>query len=767
MNINFRLPFFIALIFGFSVFGQTHKTPVDYVDVFMGTSNSRWMLGPYATMPFGMIQLGPDNQGANQGYNWMAGYEYAINSVDGFSHLHAWTMAGLRIMPTTADLAFTDEPTDSPYKGAGAGPHSRILKDSEKASPGYYSVYLYDHDVRAEMAVTTRCGLQRYTFPEKKESRILIDLLFPVEYNFNISDAKITKVSDTEIEGYAMSHTGGFNDYKLCFVLQFNKPFQSMNTWVDSKLKRNNNEVTGKGNVGAFVKYSTKEGEQVYVRSGISLVSVEQARLNLKTEMEPFGWDIEAVKKNARDVWNKRLSTIKVEGGAEEDKRKFYTNLYRVYAAKQTWNDVNGKYVDPCENVQQLPKGVDIYGGDAFWNSFWNLNGLLSMVSPDIMKNWVLTQLELFEKTGWTGKGPTGLEYSGIMEGSHEMALMLSAYQKGIYTENPEKLYAAMKKNVTVQGSRYDCGGSVGNVALDTYIKYGYMPRDLGVTNKTLDYAFDDWCVAQMAKAIGNKKDYKYFLKRSESYKNNFHPELKYIVPKDSQGKWKEDYNPFDNDNLIEGNGWQYTLYVPHDIFSVVNMVGKDLFNDRLEHGFEASKAHKYAAHALDRTGGQKSEYYINQGNQVNMQAAWLFNYSGKPWLTQKYTRDIMETYYGSTPYHGWEGDEDEGQMGAWFVMSSMGFFEMNGGGEAEPIIDISSPLFEKITIHLDNDFYKGKPFVIEAKNNSKENIYIQSAQLNGKKLNHFQIKFKDIVNGGKLEFRMGSTPNKQWGVKK
>ena len=213
LKFSLKWSFYLLLLITYGSIAQTAKEPVDYVDVFMGTSNSRWMLGPYATIPFGMVQLGPDNQGSKQGYNWMAGYEYAINSVDGFSHIHAWTMAGLRVMPTTADLAFTDESTDSPYKGAGAGPHSRILKEREKASPGYYSVYLYDHDVQADMAVTTRCGLQRYTFPEKKESRILIDLQFPAEYDFNVSDAKITKVSDTEIEGYAVSNTGGFNDW--------------------------------------------------------------------------------------------------------------------------------------------------------------------------------------------------------------------------------------------------------------------------------------------------------------------------------------------------------------------------------------------------------------------------------------------------------------------------------------------------------------------------------------------------------------------------
>lgn len=754
-------------ILGTVLFGQ-EKKPVDYVDVFMGTSNSRWMLGPYATMPYGMIQLGPDNQGANQGYNWMAGYEYAINSVDGFSHLHAWTMAGLRIMPTTADLSYSDEPTDSPYKGAGAGYHSRIQKETEKASPGYYSVYLYDHDVKAEMAVTTRCGLQRYTFPEKKESRILIDLQFPAEYDFNVKDAKITKVTDTEIEGYAESSSGGFNDYKVCFVLQFDQPFQSFNAWNGKKLTRNCKEISGKGDIGAFVTYKTQKGDQVHVRSGISLVSIEQARLNLKTEMEPFGWNIESVKQNAEDTWNTLLSTIKVEGGTETDKLKFYTNLYRVFAAKQTWNDVNGKYVDPAENVQTLQYCKNIYGGDAFWNTFWNSNGVLSLIAPDVMENWVGTQLELFEHTGWTSKGPAGLEYSGIMEGSHEIALMVAAYQKGVIKSKviAEKIYQAAKFMMMNEGVAI-YGGEAGNPKLKEYMKFGYVPYEVGKTNKGLDYAFDDYCVAQMAKSLGKKADYAYFIKRSQNYKNIFNTDLKFVVPKDSNGRWMPNYDEFSNNSFVEGNGWEYSFYVPHDVDGLIGLMGKDLFNKRLKDGFEKSVEYKFAAHALDRTTGERNEFYINQGNEINMQPAFLFNYSGKPWLTQKWTRDILETFYGSTPYQAWEGDEDEGQMGGWFVMSSMGLFEMRGGTETNPEIDLTSPLFNKITIQLDPKFYKGKEFIIEAHNNSKENIYIQSATLNGKSLTGTKIHFKDIANGGKLFFEMGSVPNKNWGLGK
>ena len=742
---------------------QTNKTPSDWVDVFVGTSNSRWMLGPYATAPFGMVQLGPDNQGQV----WMSGYEYAINSVSGFSHIHAWTMAGLRMMPATTDLVFNDRPVDAAYKGGDAGYHSRIEKETEKASPGYYSVYLYDHDVLAEMTVTTRCGFQKYAFPEKKESRILIDLLFPAEYSFTVLDAKLVKVSDTEIEGFAKCKIGHsvWNEYTLNFVLQFNKPFATFNGWNDGKLIKDTTSISGMDDIGAYVTYQTVANEVIMVKSGISLVSIDQARLNLKTEMDGFGWDFDAVKNAVHKQWDEILNTIEVEGGTEQDKTKFYTNLYRCYAAKQTWSDVNGQYMDPCEKVQQMPEGQRMIGGDSFWNSFWNLNSLWSLVTPGIMNSYIEAQLELYRKNGWTSVGPAGVEYTGIMNVSHETAMIVGAYQKGIRNFDVEEAYRAVHHTVTEQGKRLlPCSGLAGNEFLNVYNKKGYVPYEMNPASLTMDYAYDDFCVAQLAKSLGKHDDYEYLMKRSGNWKNLFNPELKFIVPKDSTGMWLKNYNPFSGQYLVEGNGWQYSFYVPHDVPGLIGMIGVDLFNSRLEEGFEKSVNEKFAAHAFDRYQPQPLEYYINMGNQVNMQAPYLFNYSGKPWLTQKYSRAILDTYYGSTPYHGWEGDEDEGQMGAWFVMSAMGLFEMEGGCETVPMVNISSPLFEKITIKIDTAYYRGKKFVIEAKNNSKENIYIQSATFNNKPLTNVRIKFQDIVNGGKLVLEMGPEPNKEWG---
>ena len=734
------------------------KSPVDYVDMFIGTSNSRWMLGPYAQEPFGMVQLGPDNQGNV----WMGGYEYAIGSISGFSHIHAWTMGGLMIMPTTADLALQNNSVDSPYKGANSGYHSRIVKESEKASPGYYSAYLYDHEVLAELTATTRCGVHRYTFPERRESRVLIDLLFPTEwdYGFSIKDAKITKVSDTELEGYAACNSGNWsnwNDYKLHFVIRFSEPFHTLNGWNEGREQQNITEISGKNDIGVYALYTTEEGKQITVCTALSLVSIEQARLNMEAELAPLGYDFDRVHKQTRQKWSDLLSKIEVKGGSEEDKIKFYTNLYRSYAGKQTWSDVNGKYVDACENVQQLTSG-EMYGGDAFWNSFWNLNGLWSIITPRYMDNWVTTQLELYKHNGWTCKGPAGLEYSGIMEGSHETALMVAAYQKGI-REDGEAIYEAVRKNVTHTGIYHPCRGWTGNPQLDRYIEYGYMPTEDGVVSKTLDYAYDDWCVGQLALAIGKKEEGEAFIKRSMNYRNVFHPELKYVVRRNRNGECDKNFDLFSNQGFIEGNSWQYSWYVPHDIAGLIELIGVELFNERLEEGFAKSEKHRFAAHVFDRTMGQSAEFYINHGNEVNMCTPFLFNYSGKPWLAQKWSRAILDSYYGSTPFHGWEGDEDEGQMAAWYVMSAMGIFEMNGGVGANPELDITSPLFREITIHLDGDYYSGKTFTIKAKGNSDENIYIQRMTLNGEAWHSTRIPFEAIVAGGELTLWMGSEP--------
>ena len=758
--------FILMIIFGYS---QTDKKPVDYVDPMIGTHNSRWILFPGPTVPFGMVKLSPDNQELG----WKAGYEYDIHNIAGFSHIHSWTMAGLLTMPTVGELKIKPGTEKHPERGY----RSTFKHQNEKASAGYYSVLLDDYNIQAELTTTTRTGFQRYTFPENDSARILIDLQIPSEYGFEIFYTEIKKVSDTEIEGVSYQQSlrkANYNEYILHFVMRFNKPFKSMNGWVKEDIFRNVERVTsdfGHKDVGAFIEFETEEGEQIMVQTGISLVSTEQARLNLETELNGYNWDFDKVVSDSKKQWNDLLSVIEVEGGSEVDKTKFYTNLYRAYAGRTTWSDVNGKYMDMYEKVQQLEDpSKPLYGSDGFWITFWNLNQLWTLATPDIANNWVNSFLEIYDKGGWLPKGPTGIEYSAIMVASHQISLIVSAYQKGIRNYDINKAWEAVYKLQTTQGKPHEAGGYVGNRHLNTYLEHGFVPDEDGPVSNTLAYAYDDWTVAQFAKALNKKTEYKQFMHRAYNYLNVFDPSVGFMRRKHKDGSWVDNFSEFGQvswlgPGWVEGNAWQYTYFVPHDLHGLINLMGKEEFNKRLEKGFATSAPHNFnSEHLGSNSLTGMGVLPVNHGNQPNMQAAYLFNYSGKPWLTQKWVSEIMENYYGADPHSGWLGDEDQGQMGAWYVMSAMGLFQMDGGAAVKPIYELGSPRFEKITIHLDKNYYQGGKFEIYAKNASKKNIYIQSARLNGKELNNPWFYHSEIIKGGKIELVMGDKPNKEWG---
>ena len=744
---------------------------VKYVDPMIGSHNSRWIMFPGPTRPFGMVKLSPDNQELG----WKAGYEYNVENIAGFSHIHSWTMAGLLMMPTIGELKVIPGPEHDPDRGY----RSRFSHSKEQAEAGYYSVELDDYGIKAELASTKRAGFHRYTFPANDSSRVLLDLLTPSEYGYEIFYTEIKKVSDREVEGISYQQAlrkANYNEYILHFVLRFDKPFKSMNGWVKEDIYRDVERISsdfGHKDVGAFFTFSTQEGEQIQAQVGISLVSVEQARLNLETEMDPFDWDFDAVKSDSRKEWNDLLSTISIESKSENEKKKFYTNMYRAYAGRTTWSDVNGKYVDMYEKIQTMPENRPIYGSDGFWISFWNLNQLWQIATPKITSNWVHSFLEISDKGGWLPKGPTGIEYSAIMVASHQNALITGAYQMGIRDYDVEKAYSALKKIQSENGRAHDAGGYVGNRHLDVYKQYGYVPDEDGPISNTVAYAFDDWCVGQMAKSLGKEKDYKEFTKRAFNYQNAFDPEVKYLRRKYRDGSWVPNFKEFGDvawlgSGYVEGNAWQYTYFVPHDLQGLTNLMGTEEYNDRLEKGFEKSAEHNFnsehlGANSLDGMGVLP----VNHGNQPNMQAAYLFNHAGKPWLTQKWATEIMDKYYGDDPLGGWLGDEDQGQMGAWYVMSSMGLFQMDGGTAQDPIIEIGSPKFNKVIIKLDKDYYSGNEFIIEAKGVSDKNIYIQSATLNGKKLIGPWFYAKELTSGGSLVLKMGPKPNMKWGISK
>lgn len=749
---------------------QTAKQPIDYVNCFTGTSNSRWMLFPGPTLPFGMVKLSPDNQNTV----WNGGYEYTISSISGFSHLHAMSISGLSLMPTTGGRKLNAGEADGPFGVMWtSGYRSRFNKETEKASPGYYTVKLLDYDILAELTSTNRCGMLQFTYPQSQSSHIILNYEFTPEEKCEIKEAYAKKTGDNEIEGYIHQSNTYVKNFTVYYVVQLNKPISSIDGWTtDDKAPVNSlygtdwrkprkrvsniSEFKEKGGCGIVLNFQTAQNEKVIARTGISFVSIENARQNLKAEMEPFGWDFKAVVANARKTWSEILASIDIQDKNENNKEKFYTYLYRSFTAKAIFSDLNGQYRDMCDNVQQLPAGTDaVYSSDGFWGGQWDLSPLWTLVTPKYASSWIHAYLEIADKQGWIPEAPTGLHYAPIMGAQHHNSLIISSYQKGIRDFDAEKAFSAIKHDYTTQGINHPCGGFAGNRMMKDYMDYGYVPEESGPVSNTMEYAYDDWAAGQLALALNKKEDYEYFNKRSQNYRNVFDPEKGYIRRKYKDGKWKEPFNAFDSGTqggwngpgFMEGNAWIYTFFVPHDLPGLIGLLGKDEFNRRLEEGFQ--------------------KHYVDLTNQPNLEAPFLFNYSGKPWLTQKYTNYVMNSLFDTSPYTGWIGEEDEGQMSAYWVMMSMGMFEMDGGCAVKPSYDLSAPLFDKTVIHLDPKYYAGKTFTIRTVNKSDKNIYIQSVKLNGKPLTEPKIYHSDMVKGGEIVFELGPEPNKNWGIVK
>jgi predicted alpha-1,2-mannosidase len=755
--------------------GFTQKKPTDYVDVFTGTSNSRWMLFPGPTLPFGMVKLSPDNQDNV----WNGGYEYTVGSISGFSHLHAMSLSGLSIMPFVGKVelypgqakTFTGS-SDGPFAGMWtAGYRSRFDKKTEVGKVGYYGVHLMDSDVKAELTATTRTGWLRFTFPESKSSKIMYNFDFPIEEKTQILEVSVTKVSNQEIEGFIKQKNLYSDEVTVYFVSQMNKPYTKLNGWKTTKYTGNDknygtawrdkqtvihdiNSMNDKDLGGLILDFDTKKGEQIIIKSGISFVSVANARLNLSEENKDNSWNFDKVIYNAEKTWNDLLSTVEITDKNEDNKRKFYTCLYRTYAGKSVMSDVDNSYTDMHEKPQKLKAPADaVYSADSFWGTQWNNTPVWTLLTPKIANSWVNAMLEMYDRGGWIADSPTGFEYAPIMDAQHSKALIVSSYMKGIRNFDVQKAYQAIKHDLTTPDEKPVSGGHAGSRSMKSYMQYGYVPDEDGPTSNTLEYAYDDWVASQMAKVLDKKEDYQYFTKRSENYKNIYDPTTKYMRKKHRDGTFVKDFDPFffgcvggwNGSGYMEGNAWLYTFFVPHDVPNLVKMMGNETFNERLEKGF--------------------AENHVDMGNQPNLQAPFLFNYSGKPWLTQKYSRMVLDKFYDSTPYKAWQGEEDEGQLSSLFVLMSLGLFEMDGGCAVKPYYDISSPLFEKAVIKLDKTYYGGKTLSIESRNNSSENAYIQSVMFNGVPLNKPIIYHEDLIKGGKLIFTMGKTPNLKWGL--
>ena len=707
-------------------------TLADYIDTRMGTAHSRWMIAPGPWMPFSMVKLSPDNQDSG----WQSGYDPSFESIGTFSHIHEWTMAGLGIMPANGPLKTEIGSQSSLVKDANSY-RSAIDKTSEETKVGYYKVDLTDYQIKAELTATSRCGFQRYTYPQDKDARVMIDLKIPSEYDYQIVEGSVKQTGARRIEGFSKQLSKNVwsadadQNYTIYFVIEFNKDIKKFGGWHDHTLWETDTMTAHyPQRFGCYAEFDTTDHPEVMVRSGISYVDIAGASNNLSNEItEPFGWNFEAVRKHQSDSWNNILNRVRIYSNDYREKARFYTNLYRAFC-RNTFSDADRRWVDAAGNIQKLddPDAVAL-GCDAFWNTFWNLNQVWNLIAPEWSSRWVKSQLAMYDANGWLAKGPSGMKYIPVMVAEHEIPLLVSTYQMGIRNYDAEKMFRAIIKMQTTPAQRV-ANGFAGNRDLETYLQHQYVPADKGRFSNTLEYSYDDWTVSQLAKALGKEEYYRTFSDRGNWWKNAINPATGYAQMRYSNGEWEKNFDPFKsgaNHHYVEGNAWQLTFFVPQDVPALTEIIGKERFIDRLSWGFKASEPWRYNA-----PGDQYWDFPVVQGNQQSMHFAFLFNWAGQPWQTQQWSRSIIDRYYGFDTSNAYLGDEDQGQMSAWFVMAALGLFQTDGGCNAEPVYELGSPLFEKIKIDLGKHFGRGKQFIIIACNTSRENMYIQSAKLNG-----------------------------------
>ncbi len=752
----------LSVISGVANSAAQGKQPVDWVDPLIDSANSRWIFFSSASRPFGMVNLSPDTdvEGA-----WNSGYCYHTDKIRFFSHVHAWQLSGVPVMPTTGPMR---GPQGSDVYRSGFG------HDSEVVRAGYHAVTLDDYDVRAELTSTDRVGFHRYTLGGPDPCNILFDLttrLGPTD----IDEASVKKVSDTELAGRVVNARTVRRPKatSVYFVARFKRPFEACGGWSGEKVLDNLDKLSGK-KIGAFVRYDPARGKVVLLKVALSYVSVEQARKNLEAELP--GWDFDAVKDQSRQVWNEWLSKIEVEGGTDAQKTKFYTDLWHALLGRRLASDADGKYCDmtgPEPVIRQIPLDGDgnplyaHYNSDAFWNTFWNINQVWGLAYPELTSGWVRFLIDMYEDGGLIPRGPSGHNYTFVMISAHSTPFIVGAYMKGIRNFDVEKAYEGMRKNAFPGGlmskAGYEHKTNLGG-GIEYYIERGYIPD--GRKNvkgyhadgaaQTLEYAYDDWCLAQLAKELGKEDDFRLFMNRAKNYRNVFDPSTKFMRPRKPDGSWWEPFDPLAPKGWCEGNAWQYTWFVPHDVAGLIELMGgRDAFNEKLNYAFEQAQPHDF----VKRMG------YVNYSNQPPIQMAHLFNYSGAPWLSQKWVRLVKEQAFGgTTPDSGYRGDEDQGQAGGLGVMMALGLFQVRGGAARNPVCEITAPIFDRTVIHLDDGYYPGGKFEIIARGNSPDNTYIQSATLNGQTLQKPWFRHSELIAGGRLELKLGPEPNKSWG---
>ncbi|MCD4694609.1 MAG: GH92 family glycosyl hydrolase, partial [Bacteroidales bacterium] len=711
---------------------STENDLVSFVNPFIGTDDHGHTF-PGASVPFGMVQLGPATR--LEGWDGCSGYHYSDSVVFGFSH-SALSGTGVPdyndvlLMPVTGEIKLNNgsENVDEGYA-------SRFNHKSEKAEAGFYKTFLDDYKIDVELTTTKRVGFHKYTFPDTEQASIIIDL----DHRDKVVESWIRVVSNNEVEGFRKS-TAWANDQYYYFVAKFSAPFFEYDLALNDEFS-NQDFVEGE-NVKAFFRFDVIKKPEVMVKVGVSAVNTEGARKNMEAEIP--GWDFERVKSLSHKTWNTELNKILVKGGSEEQKITFYTAMYHAFLVPNLFQDVDGKYRGRDLEIHKS-KDFDYYTVFSLWDTFRGEHPLFTLTQQERTVDFINTMITQYKQGGRLPVWELAANETECMIGYHSIPVIVDAYKKGIRGFDIEKAFEAMKYSAELD-----------HFGLKYYKEKGYIPahEESESVSKTLEYAYDDWCIAIMAKEMGKVNEYEKYLKRAQSYKNIFDPSTGFMRAK-MNGRWFEPFDPKEvNFNYTEANSWQYSFFVPQDISGLVDFLGgRNVLIERLDRLFTESSS-TTGRHQSDITGlvGQYAH-----GNEPSHHMAYLYNYVGQPWKTQQRTRQILDELYTHLP-DGLCGNEDCGQMSAWYVLSAMGFYPVTPG---DINYAIGSPLFEEVTINIEN----GKAFKIVAKSNSPVNKYIQSATLNGKGYSKTYISHFDIINGGELVFEMGPKPNKEWGI--
>lgn len=746
-------------------FPQTEQL-VDYIKPVIGTQGEGNVY-PGPVVPHGMVQLGPDTD--KKDWGTASGYEYSDSVIIGFSMQHLSgtgipDLGDFLMMPSVGKPEFNSGTVGKTmpegwvkyYQDPDSGYSTKFSHSDEVIKPGYYSVLLPEHNVLVELAATERAGILKFTFPKSDSSNIMMDLSHVLQWKVVFSSLRMENKS--LVTGSHLVR-GWAKERYLYFAARYSRPYDDFAIMSNGRrVYYNTTRFTSKyeassANLQYYTRYSTKDKEVIMVKIGISATSTAAALMNLDAEIP--GWDFDKVVNDARAKWNKEMQKMVIVG-TQEEKETFYTSLYHCLLTPTIYEDVNGNYRGFDQNIHES-KNFTNYAIFSLWDTYRATHPLFALIQPDRDADMINSMLAHYDQSVdhllpvWSLNN----NETWCMIGYHAVPVIADAMMQGVKGFDYERAYEACK--TTAMNPDYD--------SVEEYARIGYVPFDHEneSVSKTLEYAYDDYCIAQMAKKLGKKDDYNYFLKRAMAYVNIFDPSTKLMRGKDSKGNWRTPFEPFgyiddmDKRDITEGTNWQYSWYVPHDVQGLINLQGgPEAFDKKLDTLFMDRNSGEIAKGSED-IWGRFGEYW--HGNEPAHHVAYLYNYAGKPWKTQELVHNIMRSQYGNKP-NSLCGNDDCGQMSAWYLFNTMGFYPV---APASNMYVIGTPCAEKVSMKLGN----GKTFTTKTVNYSPKNMYIQSVKLNGKEYNKTYLTFEDISKGGEIVYTMGSQPNMKWGTSK